>query len=39
MKQMLAHDICLREWPELLDAPFNQLTGAARIVQTGREFM
>jgi hypothetical protein len=39
MKQMLAHDICLREWPELLDVPFNQLTGAARIVQTGREFM
>ncbi len=35
-RQMLAEDILESEWPELLDLPFNKLTGTAGLLQAGR---
>jgi hypothetical protein len=37
--QMLADDILASEWPELLDLPFNKLTGAAGLIQAGRNMI
>jgi hypothetical protein len=34
--QMLAWEICRQEWPELLDLPFNQLTGIERLIMEAR---
>lgn len=38
-RQMLADDILASEWPELLDLPFNKLTGAAGLLQAGRNII
>lgn len=38
-RQRLADDILSSEWPELLDLPFNKLTGAAGILQAGRNMI
>ena len=38
-RQRLADDILASEWPELLDLPFNKLTGAAGILQAGRNII
>ncbi len=38
-RQRLADDVLESEWPELLDLPFNKLTGAAGLIQAGRNII
>lgn len=38
-KQQLVEDICVLEWPELLNLPFNEFSGALKYIMRSREYI